>query len=293
MLSTEAQVARRALICPRTRQPLVIRNGVLTTADGLQTYPIENGVPILFLDDPQGDCPTPDSQPDEHAAGPRRLNRVQLAMDRLLGFVGDQRSRASQNAWGAFTSKITDDELYLAVGGGPTRFHPDLVNLNIEAFDNVDIVGDAHYLPYENDSVSATQIEAVLEHVEEPDKVVQEMFRVLRPGGEAYSVTPFLQGFHGYPSHYFNLTREGHRLVFERAGFEVISDGACVGPSWMIQSLLVEYVGQLVPVRGLRALAMTMARVLLLPLPLIDRFMNQTARAHVLASTTFVYARKP
>ena len=61
----------------------------------------------------------------------------------------------------------------------------------------------------------------------------------------------------------------------------------------MISSLMVEYVSMLVPIRGLRAAAVIAARVLLLPVRFLDRFVNRSERAHVLASTTFVYARKP
>jgi len=61
----------------------------------------------------------------------------------------------------------------------------------------------------------------------------------------------------------------------------------------MIQSLMIEYVGIVVPVRGLRAAAVIAARILLLPVRFLDRFVNRSERAHVLASTTFVHARKP
>ena len=115
-----------------------------------------------------------------------------------------------------------------------------LVNVNVEAFDNVDLVADAHKLPYADSSVVAIQCEAVLEHLGEPFQAVREMFRVLRPGGEVYCITPFLQAFHGYPNHFFNPTLEGHRQIFRMCGFELLESGVCVGPSWMISSLLVE-----------------------------------------------------
>ena len=54
----------------------------------------------------------------------------------------------------------------------------------------------------------------------------------------------------------------------------------------------VEYVGMLVPIRGLRALAMFGTRVLLLPLKVFDLWLNRLSKAHVLASTTFVHAVK-
>ena len=293
MLGIEAQLERGALVCPDTGQPLIMSNDALTTADGRRTYEIEHGVPILLPRKSVTGNSALAAAAAERSAGPRRLSRFQTALDRILGFVGDQRSKASTDAWASFVAKLSEDDLGLAVGGGPIRFHPTLVNLNVEPLENVDVVADAHHLPYADDSVGAIQCEAVLEHLENPFQAVREMYRVLRPGGEAYCVTPFLQSFHGYPNNFFNPTREGHRHLFGRAGFEVAEAEVCVGPSWMISSLLVEYVSLLIPVRGLRAVAMIATQVVLLPLPLIDRLMNTSARAHILAATTYVYARKP
>jgi SAM-dependent methyltransferase len=293
MLELEDQLDRGALVCPDTRQRLVADAGALFTVDGERRFEIVNGVPILLPMRSVADNPEAARGAAARAAGPRRLTRLQTKLDRLLGFVGDQRSSASTDAWTRFTGRLSDEEICLAVGGGPTRFHPALVNLNVEPLDDVDIVGDAHYLPYADASVAAIQCEAVLEHLEDPFRAVEEMFRVLRPGGETYCITPFLQGFHGYPNNYFNPTREGHRHLFERVGFEVADAGVCVGPSWMISSLMVEYLSLLVPLRGIRAAVMIAARIVFLPLPLLDRWLNRSPRSHVLAATTFVHAVKP
>ena len=48
MLSIERQLARGALVCPKTREELVEKDGVLTTSDGLNSYLIKDGVPILL-----------------------------------------------------------------------------------------------------------------------------------------------------------------------------------------------------------------------------------------------------
>jgi SAM-dependent methyltransferase len=60
---------------------------------------------------------------------------------------------------------------------------------------------------------------AVLEHTRRPWELVQEIRRMLKPGGQVWIDWPFLQPVHGYPSHYFNATREGLRTTFEDAGF--------------------------------------------------------------------------
>ena len=41
------------------------------------------------------------------------------------------------------------------------------------------------------------------------------MVRVLKPGGELLCCVPFLQPLHGYPHHYYNMTHEGLRNLFD------------------------------------------------------------------------------
>lgn len=67
---------------------------------------------------------------------------------------------------------------------------------------------------------------AVLEHVRDPRAVAAEFARMLKPGGLAFIDYPFLVPVHGYPSHYFNATREGLLELFAEA-FETISVETC------------------------------------------------------------------
>jgi uncharacterized protein YbaR (Trm112 family) len=292
MLPIEEQIRRGLLVCPESRQKLVMDGNSVRTADGRHSYPVHQGVPV-FLSSArreefllQHDQSMKDEYESDAFFDPRRF------IDRVFALFGDQRSRLSRGVWNEMLSRLSDDQLCVSIGGGPTRVHGYFVNLNIEKFDNVDVVADAHRLPYADHSVKAIQWEAVLEHLTDPDVAVREIHRVLEKGGEVFSVTPFLQKFHAYPNHFFNPTLEGHKLVFERAGFVIRESGVCVGPSWMISDLVIEYIGMVVPIRGVRALAMFGTRVLLLPLRVLDFFLNRRPKAHVLASTTFVHAVK-
>jgi SAM-dependent methyltransferase len=49
---------------------------------------------------------------------------------------------------------------------------------------------DAHTLPFEDGIFDACRCERVLEHVEQPERVVREMVRVLRPGGRIVAYEP-------------------------------------------------------------------------------------------------------
>ena len=184
------------------------------------------------------------------------------------------------------------DALCVSIGGGPERSHPRLVNLNIGPFPNVDVVADAHRLPYADGCVDAIFCEAVLEHLHTPAQAVAEMFRVLRPRGAVLAVTPFLQAYHGYPYHYQNFTVTGHAHLFTAQGFEVTESGACVGPVHVMVTLTALFVAEYAP-RWLRRPLGVLWYYLGLLLHPLDRRLNARPNAHVMASTTYVVARKP
>jgi SAM-dependent methyltransferase len=56
-------------------------------------------------------------------------------------------------------------------------------------------------------------LDQVLEHVKDPRRAMQEVRRVLRPGGLCILATPFLIKIHGSPSDYWRFTREGLSLL--------------------------------------------------------------------------------
>ena len=77
---------------------------------------------------------------------------------------------------------------------------------------NPDIVGDIHNLPLPDNSVEAIICSSVLEHVENPVRAVEEIYRVLKPGGYAYFYAPFIFYYHPEPAYYkdfFRITYDG------------------------------------------------------------------------------------
>jgi len=85
---------------------------------------------------------------------------------------------------------------------------------------SLDAVADAHALPFADGSFDFVFSLAVFEHLHSPWIAVQEISRVLRPGGPLYVLCAFFQQLHGYPDHYFNATESGLRRLFQD-GFEV------------------------------------------------------------------------
>ncbi|MCP4425672.1 MAG: methyltransferase domain-containing protein [Chloroflexi bacterium] len=297
MLSVVEQVKGGKLACPISRQPLHFKGDELETTDGRYRYPLINGVPVLlpveqqetYLAQEQG------SMEKEYAATEKQsAARKQSSVKRWFNqwVSRDYRSQPSRDAFEQTIEDQPDDALCVAVGGGPHHVHPKLVNLNIGLFPNVHVVGDAYALPYADNSVDAIHCEAVLEHLEFPNEAAAEMFRVLRPGGQAFAATPFMQHFHAYPNHFQNFTLIGHRRLFERAGFEVVSAGVCVGPTYAVWGLLFRYLYTYIRISGLKQLVSGAAALWALLMRPLDKRLNRSPKAHLLASTTYAHLTK-
>lgn len=131
----------------------------------------------------------------------------------------------------------TDQQLnLLVVGGGTIGLGTEAIYnhalINTISFDvyitpHTQFVADAHNIPVRNQSIDAVVIQAVLEHVLIPAKVVEEIFRVLKPGGLVYAETPFMQQVHEGAYDFTRFTESGHRWLFK--DFELIDSGAVRG----------------------------------------------------------------
>lgn len=118
------------------------------------------------------------------------------------------------------------------VGQGLAPLYDD-AELDVIAFDlyfspDIHFVADAHDIPLRTGTVDAVIVQAILEHVLDPARVVAEIWRVLKKDGLVYSETPFLQHVHEGPYDFTRFTESGHRYLFRR--FELIASGVCGGP---------------------------------------------------------------
>jgi len=104
-----------------------------------------------------------------------------------------------------------------------------------------DIVGDIHALPFGDNSIDAILCIAVLEHVKNPFLAMQEMHRVLKPGGLLYLYVPFLYYYHPmkpYYEDYWRFTRDGlGELAKEFTRYELQSVRGAV-ETWLYLSPL-------------------------------------------------------
>jgi len=133
------------------------------------------------------------------------------------------------------------------LGGFDYLLHPsvEMVAMDIcPSKPNLDVVGDAHRLPFKNGSFDIVYSIAVLEHVAKPWIVADEIFRILKPGGFVVLELPFLNVIHDAHD-YFRFTDLGIRSLFDR--FVVVFEQVSAGGGSFLSIFSVEYFAQFIP----------------------------------------------
>lgn len=187
-----------------------------------------------------------------------------------------------------------DETIVLSIGGGPGRENPRVINLNINAFDSVDLVGDGTNVPLVDASVDTITANAVIEHVSDPVRLVSEMRRVLRPGGYAQLMIPFVFPFHAYPADYQRYTERG--IMGLLRDFETIDLSVLTGPTSALLVAFREYLRILVPGgnrEAVRAVLNGISGWLTFPFKYLDKWLNRKPAASHLAAAFYYLGRKP
>lgn len=115
-----------------------------------------------------------------------------------------------------FTGRVLD------IGGGRERGHfsePNESNwITVDIVDEFEptVLGDATKLPVQSGSVDSIKCTEVLEHVEDPDSVIEELSRVLKPGGTLVLSMPFNYRVHGDPHDYQRFTEHKLRTLLSK-----------------------------------------------------------------------------
>lgn len=139
--------------------------------------------------------------------------------------LGEYDAESANPGLGDFveTVRTNPDRLYLDVGcGRRTRTFDNCLYLEVYPSVSADLVIEpACRYPIADASLDGIGCFAVMEHMTEPWIAAEEFARMLKPGGMVFIDYPFLVPIHGYPSHYYNATREGLARLFDR-GFERI-----------------------------------------------------------------------
>ena len=220
---------------PRTRLPLERADGALVTPGEAERYPIVGGVPVLIDADESIVSKLVAELGPESPIERRQAKGGGAFVKRLLS---PTKAETVENI-GMFVEALKQGNpspLVLVIGGGTEGQgtaalyrDPAIRRLSFDIYHSpgIDMVADAHEIPLADGTVDGVLIQAVLEHVLEPERVVSEIWRVLKPDGVVYAETPFLQQVHEGAYDFTRFTESGHRYLFRR--FALVRSGPCGG----------------------------------------------------------------
>ena len=177
------------LACPKCKTRIYRQNDILVCNICGQKYPIVDGIPVIF---PDG-----------------RVPEIQHEADLPIC--------SSYNPWihRVILQSLLDNQIVVNIGSGNMALDdPCVIRMDVTLSPYVDLVADAHALPFLPESIDYIFSLAVYEHLYNPFLAAQSMYEVLKDGGYVYHECNFVFAYHGYPHHYFNATLQGLEQVF-------------------------------------------------------------------------------
>lgn len=104
-----------------------------------------------------------------------------------------------------------------------------------------DVFYGGRRFPFDSETFDSLVCNEVLEHVFTPTEFVQELFRVLKPGGHLLLTVPFVWDEHEQPFDYARYASFGLRALLTNAGFDVLHQAKTMGDVRVLCQLVNAY----------------------------------------------------
>jgi SAM-dependent methyltransferase len=129
-----------------------------------------------------------------------------------------------------FAAAVPEGALVLDAGAGEAPYAKLFSHARYETadflkvdkpYENPTYVCDLSSIPVEDGRFDFVLFNQVMEHLPEPDEVLRELFRVLKPEGRVLYSGPLFYEEHEIPYDFYRYTQFGVRHLFDKAGFRV------------------------------------------------------------------------
>jgi len=138
--------------------------------------------------------------------------------------------------------KLAKNVSILDAGAGECPYRPIFQQ---QEYQSTDMPGGFYATPHDfecfldditkpNNTYDALILTQVLEHVPDPWKVLQEIHRVLKPGGRLLLSVPLTAPLHGEPWHFYHFTHHALSKMAEDTGFSIEDMEKVGGAFWVM-----------------------------------------------------------
>lgn len=113
--------------------------------------------------------------------------------------------------------------------------HNSWIKMDIDEVEGLDVNADAHRLPFPDSIFDSVLLIEVIGHCRDPKSVVDDIFRVLKPGGMLILSTRFIYFYHPYPKDYYRFTQDSlSALCRSFSDIKIFPHGNRIQSSWQI-----------------------------------------------------------
>lgn len=190
---------------------------------------------------------------------------------------------------------IREGKKIINIGAGPYQ-RPGTISIDpgYRREDKWHIKAFGENLPFKDNSIDFAICSAVLQYIKEPIRVVDEIYRILKPGGRIYTDIVFLfpsssSALRGY-NDYNRMTLDGLECLCRK--FKRIESGAGLGVNSAIARILVEYGQIFFRNRFLKKIARNITKIIVSPLKYFDRLLVNNKEMINLAGGVYFYGEK-
>ena len=182
--------------------------------------------------------------------------------------------------------------IVLNLGSGNSDLSENVSNVDLFNYPNVNLVCNIENLPLKDNSCDVILNIAVLEHVQNPEKIVAEIYRVLKKDGLVFSFFPFMQGFHASPFDFSRRTVEGIKYLYK--DFEPVEVKVAGGPAsgflWIFQEFLALILS--FGIKKIHNLVLVLLMLITFPVKYLDIILRHFPASENIASGFYYIGKK-
>lgn len=246
----------QTLCCPACRSKLVVNQEQFECINpSCKTpFPIVNGIPILINESASIFSINDFINYENTTFNLKPKSKFKQILENLIPKTDvNVKSQTNYKKFAKLVQKQSENPKILVIGGsilgkGMDAIYSipsvEIIESDVSFGPRTALICDAHDLPFDDSSFDGVIVQAVLEHVVDPNRCVEEIHRVLKENGVVYAETPFMQQVHMGRYDFTRFTHLGHRRLFRK--FEEVSSGPVCGPgmalSWSYEYFFLSFV---------------------------------------------------